>query len=100
MAKKNRETSPNMRKNAVVTAIVNLFAEVPNKLLNYKQLSHALGMRTDAQKQLVVEALNTLLEQGQLEQVSYDSYRDWETDRKSTRLNSSHRSLSRMPSSA
>ena len=28
------------------------------------------------------------------------SYRDWETDRKSTRLNSSHRSLSRMPSSA
>ena len=34
-----------------------------------------------------------------------ESYRDWETntndkDRKSTRLNSSHRSLSRMPSSA
>ena len=29
-----------------------------------------------------------------------DHYRDWETDRKSTRLNSSHRSLSRMPSSA
>ena len=29
-----------------------------------------------------------------------DKYRDWETDRKSTRLNSSHRSLSRMPSSA
>ena len=29
-----------------------------------------------------------------------DWYRDWETDRKSTRLNSSHRSLSRMPSSA
>ena len=28
------------------------------------------------------------------------AYRDWETDRKSTRLNSSHRSLSRMPSSA
>ena len=29
-----------------------------------------------------------------------NTYRDWETDRKSTRLNSSHRSLSRMPSSA
>ena len=28
------------------------------------------------------------------------NYRDWETDRKSTGLNSSHRSLSRMPSSA
>ena len=31
---------------------------------------------------------------------TYLAYRDWETDRKSTRLNSSHRSLSRMPSSA
>ena len=27
-------------------------------------------------------------------------YRDWETDRKSTRLNSSHSAKSRMPSSA
>ena len=32
--------------------------------------------------------------------LSEEQYRDWETDRKSTRLNSSHRSLSRMPSSA
>ena len=28
------------------------------------------------------------------------AYRDWETDRKSTRLNSSHSAKSRMPSSA
>jgi ribonuclease R len=75
MAKQNREKAPSMRKNAVGTAIINLFSEVPNKLLNYKQLSHALGMRTDAQKQLVIEALNTLLEQGQLEQVSYGKFR-------------------------
>ena len=34
------------------------------------------------------------------EQFLHTPYRDWETDRKSTRLNSSHRSLSRMPSSA
>ena len=34
------------------------------------------------------------------ETVSFDLYRDWETDRKSTRLNSSHLKLSRMPSSA
>ena len=33
-------------------------------------------------------------------QTVVQAYRDWETDRKSTRLNSSHRSLSRMPSSA
>ena len=29
-----------------------------------------------------------------------ENYRDWETDRKSTRLNSSHSRASRMPSSA
>ena len=29
-----------------------------------------------------------------------NTYRDWETDRKSTRLNSSHEFVSRMPSSA
>ena len=29
-----------------------------------------------------------------------DAYRDWETDRKSTRLNSSHITRSRIPSSA
>ena len=34
---------------------------------------------------------------GKAEEVQY---RDWETDRKSTRLNSSHLKLSRMPSSA
>ena len=34
------------------------------------------------------------------EKKSYYDYRDWETDRKSTRLNSSHEIPSRMPSSA
>ena len=32
--------------------------------------------------------------------ISCPTYRDWETDRKSTRLNSSHSAKSRMPSSA
>ena len=32
--------------------------------------------------------------------MGYGAYRDWETDRKSTRLNSSHSAKSRMPSSA
>ena len=32
--------------------------------------------------------------------LGYENYRDWETDRKSTRLNSSHSGESRMPSSA
>ena len=32
--------------------------------------------------------------------IAAGAYRDWETDRKSTRLNSSHSGESRMPSSA
>ena len=32
--------------------------------------------------------------------IAMGTYRDWETDRKSTRLNSSHSAKSRMPSSA
>ena len=34
------------------------------------------------------------------QQKQQQHYRDWETDRKSTRLNSSHEFVSRMPSSA
>ena len=34
------------------------------------------------------------------ENKALNRYRDWETDRKSTRLNSSHSGESRMPSSA
>ena len=33
-------------------------------------------------------------------ELTEEHYRDWETDRKSTRLNSSHSAKSRMPSSA
>ena len=35
-----------------------------------------------------------------IKSIFVDGYRDWETDRKSTRLNSSHEIPSRMPSSA
>ena len=44
-------------------------------------------IRLNSKVREVVESLNI-------------AYRDWETDRKSTRLNSSHSAKSRMPSSA
>ena len=49
-----------------------------------------------------IKASETLSKENQEKFINYINgrYRDWETDRKSTRLNSSHRSLSRMPSSA
>ena len=49
-----------------------------------------------------VEVDISKLEAGQKINVEWrgNRYRDWETDRKSTRLNSSHSAKSRMPSSA
>ena len=57
-------------------------------------------------EKLVVELLvkmgygGSITDAGKALGKSGDSYRDWETDRKSTRLNSSHITRSRMPSSA
>ena len=55
-------------------------------------------------KEIKVNAVNEMMHKGKsivdVMKESMRNYRDWETDRKSTRLNSSHRSLSRMPSSA
>ena len=44
----------------------------------------------------IIEQWNSVVQKNDLVWV----YRDWETDRKSTRLNSSHSAKSRMPSSA
>ena len=43
---------------------------------------------------------NKFIEQRDKLSADITKYRDWETDRKSTRLNSSHSAKSRMPSSA
>ena len=58
----------------------------------------------DRQNKLIAELVSENLEQEaiikNLMDVKLSPYRDWETDRKSTRLNSSHITRSRMPSSA
>ena len=67
-------------------------------------LARATGDITFAQKNLHFVLIK--LFRDNLDQIivatlpRYFVYRDWETDRKSTRLNSSHLKLSRMPSSA
>ena len=53
------------------------------------------GVQEELKKLKVIEAIPHVISADM-----HKTYRDWETDRKSTRLNSSHRSLSRMPSSA
>ena len=51
-------------------------------------------------KEIVDIKIKNRQSNSQLPTPNYLLYRDWETDRKSTRLNSSHLKLSRMPSSA
>ena len=52
------------------------------------------GKDIDEHDELFIEIWNSVVHPGDV------CYRDWETDRKSTRLNSSHSAKSRMPSSA
>ena len=47
-----------------------------------------------------LKALGRIKEEIEVRVPNRQLYRDWETDRKSTRLNSSHSAKSRMPSSA
>ena len=67
------------------------------------RLKQTAGLSTD-QTDLVVNRVfndNQVAITRQQNAVDIESsYRDWETDRKSTRLNSSHSRASRMPSSA
>ena len=53
----------------------------------------------DEELELIFSAAASAPDHGLIRTLSA-CYRDWETDRKSTRLNSSHLKLSRMPSSA
>ena len=62
------------------------------KLLRDKSINLIYEQRNDM-KYYPVEGIT-------LHQYYAGVYRDWETDRKSTRLNSSHITRSRMPSSA
>ena len=59
-------------------------------------VDRASGKNTDRPK--FQEMLNYVREGDRV--IVHSMYRDWETDRKSTRLNSSHSGESRMPSSA
>ena len=75
-----------------------ILAEQEKQKMEINAAADKFMVETEAAAQLEAkkkqaEAIKTIGE-------SEATYRDWETDRKSTRLNSSHRSLSRMPSSA
>ena len=60
--------------------------------------SNSICPVTPAQRETSKQALKESLNNHKY--IGIGVYRDWETDRKSTRLNSSHSGESRMPSSA
>ena len=86
-------------------------AEIPainkdNTIISGHQRIKALQLICRGEEMIDVRVPNRQLTRKEVKEYAIISnthdgeYRDWETDRKSTRLNSSHRSLSRMPSSA
>ena len=80
----------------------------PNKL--YQEVIESLNgilQLTDREKDLLLLLISTDVNTPKIPGYTKNvistenrKYRDWETDRKSTRLNSSHSAKSRMPSSA
>ena len=80
----------NLPKSAIVYDIV------------YKPLMTDLLQQAQSRGNKIITGIGMLIEQALVgfELWFKTRYRDWETDRKSTRLNSSHEIPSRMPSSA
>ena len=70
--------------------------QTPRKLAIQLMEDSVKSLDTEAR----IEIVRTLSYVSSITNKHTASYRDWETDRKSTRLNSSHEIPSRMPSSA
>ena len=91
------EDKREIRKNITILALDNLIQNYTNALED-KDMDPPLSNEERELSELIIKEAREMLTEMAIE--NKPPYRDWETDRKSTRLNSSHRSLSRMPSSA
>ena len=73
-------------------------------LLNYLEADEIDEETFNDTKELILTELQnkggTIVFARRQSEMKIETYRDWETDRKSTRLNSSHSGEARMPSSA
>ena len=75
------------------------FGKTAELIAEYVKKGHQLGVQGRIQQDIYEKDGKTEYKTGvTVDKVEF--YRDWETDRKSTRLNSSHSAKSRMPSSA
>ena len=103
-AEKNRQFQAEQRATSYQAAVQDLQAAGLNPMLAYTNGGAANTSGAQASYNSIPQITNkvqaALSASAMQAQITNTGYRDWETDRKSTRLNSSHRSLSRMPSSA
>ncbi len=72
--KKNKPVGQAVKKSDLVSAIINLMNDEPTKIVNPKQISHALAYKTASQRKLVIEAIEDLVLLGQLRRIGYGKY--------------------------
>ena len=58
---KKRDGGKRMRKADVARVTMEFFKENPKRVLNYKQVAHALGFKTEARRELLMQVLYDLL---------------------------------------
>ena len=78
----------------------NLIEEAANSFSEAKNSARGLLWKKWKVRLFKASKIKDMLEWSDERLIDILPYRDWETDRKSTRLNSSHSAKSRMPSSA
>lgn len=76
MARKGKnKRKNNFKKEALYNKIIGILSDNPGKQFNYKQLSKILGVRDEAERSLIIRALNELTHAGQLEEVENQKFK-------------------------
>ena len=73
--KKNSKKSRPRGKNAFADSVVSIFTKAPSRVLNYKQVAAALGLKDKASKDLVNIIIVELIEDGTLDEVRPGKYK-------------------------
>ena len=85
----------------VQAQILQLLKDLQKKLnMGILLITHDLGVVAQVADRVSVMYAGRIVEQGSVDDIFYNPHAPYTLDRKSTRLNSSHTDISRMPSSA
>lgn len=76
MARKGKNKKKNnINKEVLYNKILGVLSNNPNKIFNYKQIAKILGIRDEANRSLIIQALNELTHADQLEEVEKQKYK-------------------------